>query len=99
MRSLFSKKNEIKDVREETKVTIPNEYKIPKPENPISFKSAEEECSTCIVRPACAEPCPKVLEIYRSHVVENPHFDQMEHERKYRKEYKEMWEKFRKVVE
>lgn len=98
MRNLFLKKESPKK-KKEMKVTVPEEYKIPKPENPISFDIAEEECSTCIVRPVCDSPCPKVLDIYRSHVVENPHFDQLSHQEKYRKEYREMWERYNKIVE
>jgi len=103
VKRLFFKKNKERPRMKEKNTTLrmtKNEaiklYRktnLPKPENPISFKTAEEECETCLVRPVCTDPCPKVLEIYRSHVVTDPNFNEIEHNRKYQKEYKEMWER------
>jgi len=38
--------------------------------------------------------CDKVLEIYRSNVKTDSNFNEIEHQKKYKKEYDEMWKRY-----
>jgi len=62
---------------------------------PISISKAEKLCSTCLVGSVCSEMCDKVLEIYRSNVKTDSNFNEIEHQKKYKKEYDEMWKKYK----
>ena len=61
----------------------------------ISFDEAEEICKKCLVRPICNQMCDDVMKIYGSHVKHDENFCETENHKKYKKEYQDMYDKYR----
>jgi len=87
-----TKRNSNTIIENDKQLTKPliNPYKIPEPENPLSYSTAEDLCAQCIVGFLCAELCEEVKTIYKSHVVQDPNWTQFEEDIKEINVYKDI---------